>query len=99
MSNERHPRRPTAHEIEQLVAAVAEERTEYMPSEEEFQEARDLVSKACIAVFDSYAADGSTHEEKLISVVWNIGRDYYEVYLAKDGYVEYVPQNEVLAEE
>ena len=97
MSNPRYPRRLTAQETEQLVASVAG-RTEYIPGEDEFQEARALVAKACIAVFDDYVADGSETKETLISVVWDIGADYYEVYAARDGYVEAVAQNDAIAE-
>ena len=98
MPDHTQPRQPTPLESEQLAIAVAE-RMEYMPTEEEYQAARELVAKAYIAVFDAYTAEGSDHEEKIISVVWNIGLGYYEVYVAKDGYVEHVPQNEAVGEE
>lgn len=97
MRDTQQPREPTPEECEQLAVALAE-CAEYMPHEDDYAEARDIVARACVAVFEDFTADGSDQPGKIVSIVWPFDASYYEVFRWKNGHPDHVAQNPTIAE-
>lgn len=92
MSHHTIPRRPSPEELQQLSDFVAE-RYEYMPTSEEYEEARNFAEQAHIAVIDQFQSDRPGYAGKLMLVVWNMGPECYETFCWRDGLLEIVPQD------
>lgn len=92
MTNPNPPRSPAREELQQLAEHVAESH-EYMPTAEQYAEARDFVEGACIAVFDHYVSDSADYTGKLMLVAWHLGLECYEAYYWRNGQLEVAPQD------
>jgi hypothetical protein len=63
---------------------------------EEIDNLKGLIARACIAIFDDYAADGPGYGGKLMIVVWPSKPDLYEVFIWKNEQLIHLNQDEQL---
>ncbi len=86
------PRKPNQQELETLIDYVE---TLYWYDLED-EDIADRVKSAAIAVFDDYITDSVGYAGKLMTVVWDVSPNRYEVFIWKNGEIEQVEQDEVM---
>lgn len=90
------PRKPNQQELEDLTNYL--ETLHWYDLEDAEATVRDAVKKAAIAVFDDYITDNEGYSGRLMTVVWNIGPELYEVFIWQDGELIHVDQDDNLKE-
>lgn len=96
--NNRQPRLPTQEEKEQLAAvAVVQQHGSSSVSAKLMENMKEIVDAAFIAVYDDYSTGSPGWFGKVMSVIWDNGAEYYQVYAwNKDGQLERWEQSEEL---
>lgn len=69
------PRAPTPDELRIIVYCICDEH------DPEFQETKDALDQAAVAVFDGYISDGPGYAGRVATVVWPGGPELFDVFI------------------